>query len=187
MRLTLPSCFLAAATLFTFSTLPAAAAETATKSAPAKQLSSGDKKFVKDAAESQLEILDRTNLTSRDESPGSPGLKVLTKALATDLTTAWGELGGIAQARGGTMPDTAKSGATKRDLEALQKADAAKFDKLFLKALVKDTKKLSSVVESGAKSVQDPELKGWAAKWAPGFKTHHEAIDKAESEESKKK
>ncbi len=183
MRKLIPSLLLSVAVVLSAAT----ALAQSSKPAGGKSLQSGDKKFVKDAAEAQVEILHLTELTGREESPGSPGLKALTKPLATDLTAAYGEIGTIGQAKGAEMPETKKGSGEKRAIEQLKKAKPEEFDKGFLKMLTKETKKYSSLVENGAKSLSDTELKGWAEKWAPKFKAHHEALDKLEEEESKKK
>ena len=158
----------------------------ATKPAAGKSVSGTDKKFVKDVADLQVQILHLTDLTSREESPGGPAVKALTKPLAADLNTGYGELGTLAQAKGAPMPETKKDAMEKKTIEGLQKAKPTEFDKLFLKSLEKDVKKLNTMVEGGAKSLTDAELKGWAEKWAPKLKTHYEAIGQAENEGKKK-
>jgi putative membrane protein len=150
-------------------------------------LQTNDKKFVKDAAEASIAVLHMTEVVAREGSMGGEPVKTVCKAFSADLNVAWGELGTIAQAKGAELPKTDTAAGEKRQIEQMKKLSTDKFDKAFLKSLVKDTKKVAKVVEDGAKNVQDPELKAWAAKWAPSFKTHHEAVDQLENSESKKK
>lgn len=155
--------------------------------AGAKPLSSGDKQFVKSVAEAALGVLHLTEVVApREGSPGSETVKAAGKTFATDVNTAWGELGAIATDPK-DLPKTDASASEKKAIADLKKLPADKFDKPFLKALDKDSKRLAKHTEEGAKQVQSPELKAWAEKWAPGFKTHAEEIGKLEASESKKK
>jgi predicted outer membrane protein len=179
MRKLLPSLLCAAIAL----ALPvhSFAAETA------RPMASGDKKFVKDAGDAMIGVLHLTELVIRDTSPGGDEIKTASKPLSTDLNTAWGELGTIAQGKGTEMPKTDATGTEKHALEQLKKSPTDKFDKAYLKDLTKETKKLARVTNEGAKQLQDAELKAWAEKWAPGFKAHDEKVAALEKSEGKKK
>ncbi len=171
-------------------TAASASAQTATPAPKASgsaksSLSSSDKKFVKDAGEAQLAILHFTELTRRPENPGGEELKKLNGKMGTDLNLAWGELGSAA--KGTELPKTEPSASEKSTLEKLKKTDADKFDKLFLKSLTKETKKATQIFEMAAKSVQDADLKAFAAKWQPTVKTFHDDAERLEAEAGKKK
>lgn len=155
--------------------------------AGAKSLSSSDKQFVKSVGEAALGVLHLTEVVApREGSPGSETTKAAGKTFATDVNTAWGELGAIATDPK-DLPKTDPSATEKRAIADMKKLSPDKFEKAFLKSLEKESKRLAKHTEDGAKQVQSPELKAWAEKWAPSFKTHHEEIDKLEAAEAKKK
>ena len=94
MRNLFPSLFLCAAV-----TLGASFSSVAAEKATGKPITSNDKKFIKDAGEAMVGVLHHTELVVRDTSPGGDEIKAAAKPLATDVNTAWGELGTLAQGR----------------------------------------------------------------------------------------
>ncbi len=163
-----------------------AGASTTSGSGAAKPLAQGDKKFVKDAAEAHLDVLNLTGIT-RGTGPGSEETKKESAKLGEDLNKVWGELGTIAGAHKVEMPGTEVKGADKSALEKLKKAKADEFEKDFYKSLAKQTKKTVRVYEMAAKSVQDPELKALVEKTLPTVKAQNDEVEKMEEAAAKKK
>jgi predicted outer membrane protein len=188
--------FIRIAALVTLATSPAFGQATGTAAAGSSAsgtakapttLSSSEKKFVKDAGEALLPILHLTEISRRPEQPGSEDLKKFIGKLGTELNSAWGELGTIAQAKGAELPKTDVTGSEKTTLDKLRKTDADKFDKAFLKVFTKETKKAAQTYETAEKNLRDVELKSFAQKWAPALAKANEEADKMEAEAGKKK
>ena len=159
----------------------------ATPAASAKtNLSSAEKKFIKDAAEAHLSIMRLTEVT-RNAGPGSVETKALTTKLNDDLTKSWGELAPLADAAKVTLPKSEPSAGDKAGMEKLKKLDVDKFDKQFLKALSKETGKGFKTFDTAVKSVQNPELKTFVSTHALTMKAHADAVSAAEDAASKKK
>lgn len=150
----------------------------AEKTEKAKPLSSSDKKFLKDSTESIYLILE---LVGQGRTAASnEAVKTLSGKMKGDLDKAWGDIGGLATDRGETLPTELK-GSDKTAADRLKKADGSKWDKEFLKATDKEFKKLARTLETG-KSVQDPELKTAAERWASTMAGYAAEIDKAEKD-----
>ena len=167
---------LATATLGLSQAVPAATPAPATP-APGKPkpLSSTDKTFVKNVAESLYfltNIAERTRLNAGSESVKDIGAKLL-----GDLNKVWGEIGTVASANGEMMPTEIK-GSDKTHAARLGKVTVEKFDKEYIEMTAKELKRLGRDLESGAKQCQNAELKAVAAKCAPTIKEYQ---DKAEA------
>ena len=169
--------------------LPPAVAQTApgtTAQAPAKPLTSAEKKFIKDAAEQMVVEIHLVEITKHGET-GSAELKKTNTAMNKDLGEAWAALATIAQNNKVEYPKTDTTASEKSTIEKLRKQEADKFDKAFLKALGKETKKTAQIFKSAEKSVQNPELKTYITTWAPKFASHHEQVEAAEDAAKKAK
>jgi putative membrane protein len=150
--------------------------------AKAKPLAQGDKTFLKNSAESMyflISLCDKSKNGAKTDT-----VKKLGGKIAGDLNKAWGELGEAAKANNEVLASELK-GADKSHAEKLGKAEPDKFDKLFLDEAGKEIKKLARYMESGAKSVQSPELKKVAENWGPTIKGYSDEIDKTEKEVAK--
>lgn len=170
-----------------FAQLPGASTGSSSSST-AKPLSSSERKFVKDAGEQLLAVTHLVELTRHaKDAPGSEELHKLNAKINADCGKIWGELGTVAQSRKADLPKTDVSGNEKALLAKLRKTEGDKFDKAFLKALDKETKKMAQVFEAGEKSVQDPELKTVITNWTPKIKGYAEEVAAAEDAASKKK
>lgn len=168
--------------------LPAAYAQTAATSAQpaAKPLSSAEKKFIKDAGEQMITEIHLVEITG-NASTGSEELKKANAAMNKELGEAWGALATIAQNNKVDYPKTDKTPAEKSAIEKLTKQDPDKFDKGFLKAISKETKKTAQIFKTAEKSVQNPELKTYIATWGPKIAAHHEQVEAAEDAAKKAK
>jgi predicted outer membrane protein len=156
---------------------------TGTAAAKPKPLAAGDKSFLKNTAESLYFLITIADKSKR--SANSEPVKKLGEKMAGDLNKIWGELGKIAETNKETLPTELK-GSDKTTSERIGKAEADKFDKMFLSSADREAKKVARTFESGAKSLQDPSLKTLAETWGPTVKTLSEEIVKTEKEIAKK-
>lgn len=154
--------------------------------APAKPLSQGEKKFIKDAAEQMITEIHLVEIT-RHAGPGSESLKKSNEEINKQLGEAWGLLATIAQNHKFDVPKTDVTASEKTAIAKLKKLEGDKFDKAFLKALGKETKQTAQLFTAAQKSVQNPELKSFVETWAPTIASQHEAVEKAEEDAKKAK
>ena len=168
--------------------LPPAYAQTGatTVQAPAKPLTSAEKKFIKDAAEQMVAEIHLVEITKHGET-GSAELKKSNAEMNKDLGEAWGALATIAQNNKVDFPKTDTTAAEKSTLEKLRKQETDKFDKAFLKVISKETKKTAQIFKTAEKSVQNPELKAYITTWGPKIAAHHEQVEAAEDAAKKAK
>jgi hypothetical protein len=137
--------------------------------APAKKtpLSSADKQLIKSAAEPQLVLLHLSDVIAGPTPPGSASVQKLAASAKKALNDAWGDVGTVALGKGGEMPPTVQTAAEKKELGELRKLAGDKFDKAYLKAFQKESKRVNLAYAAGAKSAQDPDLKAAFAKYQP--------------------
>jgi predicted outer membrane protein len=139
--------------------------------AKAKPLASSDKTFIKNSTESIFfltSLADRVRTMSKDAT-FSESTTTLGKKIGTELGKVWGEIGAIASSSGEPLP-TALKGSDKTKVANLGKLKEDKFEKEFGELSAKEAKQLVTVLENGAKSAQNPELKSIAEKWVPTAK-----------------
>jgi predicted outer membrane protein len=163
-----------------FAQEPAAATPPAPATPPAKPkpLAAQDKSFMKNATESMYYLINIAEKTKRQAV--SEDVKKLGGKISGDLNKVWGEIGEIATAAGEAMPTELKGG-DKAYAQRLTKAEADKFDKMFVEQVGKEAKKLARYFESGSKSAQHPELKAIGEKYAAmikGYETQAEELEK---------
>jgi predicted outer membrane protein len=174
---------LAFAAAFAF---PTAHAQTPAADAPAKPLAQNEKKFVKDAAEQMIAEIHLVEIT-RHAGPGSEALKKSNEKINKELGDAWGELAKVADANKLEYPKTDVTPSEKTNIAKLKKLEGDKFDKGFLKALSKETKRTAQIFATAGKGVQNPELKAYIEKWAPTITSHNEEVEQAEDAAKKAK
>jgi len=135
----------------------------------AGQLSRGDYKFLKDAAQGGQTEVELGELAKQKGT--SQSVKNFGETMVTDHSKANDELKAIAAKKGATLPATLSHGE-RSDIEHLQKATGADFDKDFASRMVKDHKKDVKDFEDAAKDLKDPDLKAFAAKTLPTLQEH---------------
>src|SRR6478672_4109096 len=163
-------------------TAPGGKPGTASATEKAKPIAPGDKKFVKDAADSlyyELALAEKTKTKASTET-----VKKLGEKINDDLKKVWEELATFAQANNEKMP-TELTGGDKSAAERLGKLDGDKFDKQLLSVLDREAKKLSRTFET--KSLQSPDLKKIAENYGPTLKLHVTEVEKAEKDAAKAK
>lgn len=144
---------------------------TGTGAKPKSTLASSDKSFIKNSTESiyfLTNLADKVRTASKDMTL-TEGTTTLGKKIGTELGKVWAEVGAIASAAGEPLPTTLK-GADKTKMASFGKLKDQKFEKEFAELSSKEAKHLVSVMESGAKMAQNPELKSIAEKWVPTVK-----------------
>lgn len=129
-------------------------------------LSTTDKQLVKSSAESQLVLLHLSEIIAGPTPPGSATVQKLATDTKKAITASWGDIGTIAAGHGEMLPTT-QTATEKKDLGELRKLTGDKFDKAFVKALQKETKRANTVFTAAAKSASDPDLKAAFAKHQP--------------------
>lgn len=151
-----------------------------------KMLSSTDKSFLKTSLESMYFENSLAERVRNPKSSASESTQKLGAKIYGDLTKVWGDIATIATKQNEKIPSELSTG-DKSAVKRLPKTSDPKFDKEYLALLGKEATKLSTQFETGAKSVQDPELKAAVEKWAPTIKGHAEAVAAAEAEAKAKK
>lgn len=162
------------------------AAASGTVSAPAKPLSSSDKKFVKDVSGAIL--LEQKYLQLVESNKTATFSEDTTKAtgkMSGELKRIWTALATLATAKGAEVAQEVE----KNDLAKVQKVGKEKpekFEKEFFQELGKETKKTSKLLDA-AKTLQDAEVKRFAEDWTTVIKGHETAVELAAKGLAKKK
>jgi putative membrane protein len=160
------------------STKPAAA----TEAAATQRLAPGDAEFIKKAAVGGMAEVKLGQLAQ--EKGSSQEVKDFGAKMVADHGKANDELKGIASAKGLEVPADldAKNQAV---YDRLSKLSGSEFDKAYVKDMVRDHKEDVSEFEHASKSLQDPELKGFAEKTLSVIKAHLEHAEQISSESKK--
>jgi hypothetical protein len=153
----------------------------ATESAPAtvkpKPLGSGEKSFLKNALQDTYTLLSLSDKAKVGQI-NSPDAKAVGTRISTELTDLWAEMGPLATANGEKLPEAVNAG-DKSKIDHLAKVAPEKYDKEWIKLVTKETKHLSGVFATIAKST-DPQIKPVVAKWAAIVKAQNDDAEKAE-------
>ncbi|MFO1397392.1 MAG: DUF4142 domain-containing protein [Burkholderiales bacterium] len=146
--------------------------------AKAGALSSGDRKFVQEAAEgSKAEVSGGQMAQSKGSSDS---VKQFGQRMATDHQKAYDQLSQIASSKGVTVP-TEPSKAHQRDAAKLEKLSGNDFDREYAKQMVSDHKKDVSEFRKQAKSAKDPDVRNFAATTLPTLEEHLKMAQDMES------
>ena len=155
-----------------------AAPGTAPAATPApKPLGVSEKNFIKNAAKSinyQLELTKVAKTGVTDEK-----LAKVRDTVLRDLGKAWEGVKKVAAAGGETVA-TELTGGDKMDVERLGKLKDDKFAKQWLEDLTKEAKKLDRDFETASKTLQDPEIKTFAANYGPTVRSVFTSAESAE-------
>jgi len=132
-------------------------------------LSSGDRKFVQEAAEgSKAEV----TLGQLAQSKGSSdSVKQFGQKMVTDHQKAYDQLSQMAGGKSVTVP-TEPSKAHQRDAAKLEKLSGNDFDRAYAKMMVSDHKKDVSDFRKQSKSAKDPDVRNFAATTLPTLEEH---------------
>jgi len=133
------------------------------------QLSAGDAKFVRTAAESGMAEVRMGQLIT--EAATSRPLREFGERLVKDHTKANQELVQIAARKGFSAPSQ-PSPKHEKMIEGLSKLKGAEFDRAAQKHAVQHHEEDVRLFEQAAQSLQDAELKAFAEKTLPVLKEH---------------
>jgi putative membrane protein len=138
--------------------------------AHAADLSSGDKKFMTDAAEAGHTEINASKIAL--EKNRSPAVKDFAETMVGDHTTVADKLAKLAAAKNVKLPD-GPSTMQKAKIAVLSKLDGATFDKQYASIIGvsahEDTVKLFQDAASNAK---DPDVKKFASENLPALQHH---------------
>jgi putative membrane protein len=133
------------------------------------QLSRGDYKFLREAAEGGQAEVELGQLAK--QKAVDPSVKSFGDRMITDHSKANDELKSLASQKGATLPATL-SHSERSSLDRLQKATGKDFDKEYVSTMVKDHKKDVKDFEDASKDLKDPDLKAFASKTLPTLQEH---------------
>ena len=135
------------------STQPATSANTTTskasKDANAAALSSGDRKFMRDAAQGGMAEVQEGQMAA--QKANDPEVKKFAEKMVADHSKANDKLKQIASDKGVTLPTDLPASA-QRENAKLSKLSGAAFDREYMKHQVADHKKVVSEFKSATKS-----------------------------------
>ncbi|MEJ7932231.1 DUF4142 domain-containing protein [Ramlibacter sp. AN1015] len=158
---------------------PSAAAANANANANARdaqakkgedKLARGDRKFIEDAAASNMFEMQAAQLAV--EKSSSPEVKSFANELLKEHKTASQELQQIASRHQVEMPKELPRGK-RSTLEDLRKQSGAEFDRTFAKEVgVEAHEDTVKRFQKASKDLKNPELKAWAEKTLPKLEEH---------------
>jgi putative membrane protein len=128
-------------------------------------------KFAREAADGGKAEVELGTLAT--QNAGSADVKAFGQRMIDDHGKANGELEQLAAKKGVSLPQTlSKKHQSIRD--KLAKLNAAKFDKAYMKDMVKDHEEDVKAFRKQAKEGSDPDIKAFAAKTLPTLESHLE-------------
>ncbi|OYV33393.1 MAG: hypothetical protein B7Z80_24185 [Rhodospirillales bacterium 20-64-7] len=144
------------------------------------QVSSQDKRFVKQAAEAGMSEVQEGKLA---QQKGDNAVKSVGTRMVTDHSKANEQLRTLAQTQGVHVPNSvdSKESAQLRKLQGMRKG---KFDHAYLADQKQAHEKAIKLFSKEAHSGSDPELKSFAASNIPMLQTHLRIIKSAIQQES---
>jgi putative membrane protein len=146
-----------------------------TTSALQMKVGKDDAKFAVEAATGGMAEVELGQLAQ--QKAVSPQVKDFGSMMVTDHSKANDQLKTLAKNKGITLPATlsADEQKTKDDLSA-QSGD--KFDKAYVKDMIKDHKEDIQSFKDAIKTLKDPDLKAFATNTLPVLEKHLDAIEK---------
>jgi putative membrane protein len=134
------------------------------------ELSSHDRKFVKEAAIGGMFEVEAGQLALKNAS--SDEVKQMAQHIVDDHSQANEKLKSIAQTKGVTDLPTQLDSKHQKELDKLSKLSSGDFDRKYSSMMVSDHKKDIKAFEKEAKSGSDPDIKQFAADAVPTLKGH---------------
>lgn len=151
------------------STKPASDKPAAAASDKSGALAGPDRKFVEEAAQGGMMEVQLGAYAAAHAS--NEQVKKFAQRMVTDHSKANDELKAIATSKGVDIPKSLDP-KHHQDMEKLQKADGAAFDRAYMEHMLKDHQKDVKKFETQAKTGRDPEVKAFAAKTLPTLQEH---------------
>jgi putative membrane protein len=141
----------------------------ADKGADNKKVSSGDRKFMTEAAEGGLAEVELGKVAA--QNGGSDDVKKFGQRMVDDHGKANEELKGVASKLGVNLP-AEPSKKHRKEMDKLSKLNGDKFDKEYINAMVKDHEKDVKAFEKKAKKADTPEVQQFASATLPTLQDH---------------
>ena len=170
---------IAAAFMFPASFASAASDSTKAGESSKSKLTSGDERFMKEAASGGLMEVALGKVAA--EKGSHQRVKEFGKRMQTDHSKANAQLKKIASSKGVDLP-TQPSGEHKLTMDKLAKLSGAEFDREYMEAMVDDHKEDIEKFETQADKGKDPELKKFASENLPILKKHLELAQSTEKQ-----
>jgi len=141
-------------------------------SAMSAELSRGDQKFLKTAAESGMFEIQASKLTAQNAQ--SQEVKDFGQMMVTDHTKVDGELKALASAKGFALPTELPRGKQK-SVEELSKKSGHDFDKAYASDIAVDAHEDAvEAFKDASEDAKDADIKAFAAKTLPSLQAHLE-------------
>lgn len=158
-----------------------AAGQAQTDSGANKMMKSADTKFATEAAQGGMAEVELGQLALQKAS--NPDVKTFAQRMVDDHTKANDQLKQVASQENMTLPTT----LNQKDLtlkNKLQNLSGDKFDKEYMKAMVKDHQEDVKEFQKESTNGQDPAIKGFASQTLPILQSH---LQMAQSTDAKVK
>jgi len=151
--------------------MSAPAANAAKSAAPATgaALSSGDRKFITEAAQGGVAEVELGKLAAQKGS--STEVKQFGQRMVDDHSKANDKLQQLASQKGVTVPKEMDA-ASKREYDKLQKLSGAGFDQEYMKTMVRDHQKDVKDFQKEQKAAKDADLKTFVTTTLPTLEEH---------------
>ena len=147
--------------------------------------SNADAKRMKQLAQDNLAEIEAGKLAA--DKAQDPQVKQFAQRMVDDHTKLLDDLKKVAEAKNVDLPTTPDAKHQKL-MKKLQSASGEKFDREYMKAMVKDHRETLKQVQRTAKSAKDPDLKNSAQQAAPEIQDHLKMAQSiAKSEKSQKR
>lgn len=141
-------------------------------SASAADLSRGDQKFLKSAAESGMLEIEASKLATRKAEHAD--VKAFAEMMIANHTKVSGELKTLASSKNYTLP-TALEGGMKRKLDGLAKRSGHDFDEEYADEIAVDAHEDAvDLFKDASEDAKDADIKAFAAKTLPALQAHLE-------------
>ena len=147
----------------------AASAAKAAEPATGASLSTGDRKFITEAAQGGVAEVELGKLAVQKGS--STEVKQFGQRMVDDHSKANDKLQQLASQKGVAVPNEMDA-ASKREYDKLQKLSGAGFDQEYIKAMVQDHQKDVKDFQKEQKSAKDPDLKSFVTTTLPTLEEH---------------
>lgn len=162
---------------------PSASAQNTTPkigaSAPmASSLARGDRRFVEQAAEGGMAEVALGNMAQQKAT--NDQVKQFAARMVEDHGKANDELKQIAMSKGVTLP-AKPDRSSQRDMDRLNKATGAEFDREYMKHMVDDHKKDVKMFRDASTSSKDADIKTFAGKTLPTLEEHLKMAEAAQA------
>lgn len=139
------------------------------------EVSSTADQFMTEAAQGGMMEVELGKLAASKAQ--NPEVKAFGQRMVVDHGKAGDELKALAAKKNIELPKEL-SGGMKAEVERLSKLSGAEFDKEYVKLMVDDHDEDLEAFQDQADDGKDPDVKAFAAKYAPVIKSHYDTIKK---------